>query len=250
MRFRTSILNPVGSKLKKKIFYKNNQLTVSRHNGTKVCLRRKKSKFKTKINFSFSITQNLHGIIQNISLARRHKTFVGVIRYSNGAMSCLPLFCGAFLNQIIYTCSHLYVPKCNYIHKFCAGTTTPMVYVPVLSCFFNILSSSNQNSWFCHSAGTFMILKRINIERGFGIIRLPTNSIYVVHETSYVTLGRNSNTLPSSIWHGKAGKNVNKGFRPVVRGVAKNPVDHPHGGRTKSNSPEKTPWGRIAKFNK
>jgi large subunit ribosomal protein L2 len=35
-----------------------------------------------------------------------------------------------------------------------------------------------------------------------------------------------------------------------VRGVAMNPVDHPHGGRTKTNSPEVTPWGKIAKFNK
>ena len=40
------------------------------------------------------------------------------------------------------------------------------------------------------------------------------------------------------------------GFRPNVRGVAMNPVDNPHGGRTKTNSPELTPWGKIAKKNK
>jgi len=54
-------------------------------------------------------------------------------------------------------------------------------------------------------------------------------------------LGRNSNILPKGILIGKAGINIKKGFRPTVRGVAKNPVDHPHGGRTKTNSPERTP---------
>jgi large subunit ribosomal protein L2 len=69
-------------------------------------------------------------------------------------------------------------------------------------------------------------------------------------ENAYATLGRNCNTIPKGILVGKAGININRGFRPTVRGVAKNPVDHPHGGRTKSNSPERTPWGRVAKFNK
>lgn len=47
---------------------------------------------------------------------------------------------------------------------------------------------------------------------------------------------------------GKAGINRNFGIRPTVRGVAMNPVDHPHGGRTKTNSPELTPWNKIAKL--
>jgi len=54
-------------------------------------------------------------------------------------------------------------------------------------------------------------------------------------------LGRNSNILPKGILVGKAGVNIIRGFRPSVRGVAKNPVDHPHGGRTKTNAPERTP---------
>jgi len=56
--------------------------------------------------------------------------------------------------------------------------------------------------------------------------------------------------LPRGIRIGKAGINMNRGYRPTVRGVAKNPVDHPHGGRTKTNSPERTPWGKTAKYNK
>jgi large subunit ribosomal protein L2 len=56
-----------------------------------------------------------------------------------------------------------------------------------------------------------------------------------------VTLGRASNIFKKKEITGKAGRNVLKGFRPSTRGVAMNPVDHPHGGRTKTNSPELTP---------
>jgi large subunit ribosomal protein L2 len=56
-----------------------------------------------------------------------------------------------------------------------------------------------------------------------------------------VTLGRVSNIFKKKEIVGKAGRNVLKGSRPSTRGVAMNPVDHPHGGRTKTNSPELTP---------
>jgi len=49
---------------------------------------------------------------------------------------------------------------------------------------------------------------------------------------------------------GKAGINFILGKKPKVRGVARNPVDHPHGGRTKTNQPEVSIWGWIAKKNK
>lgn len=47
--------------------------------------------------------------------------------------------------------------------------------------------------------------------------------------------------------YGSAGAKRRRGRRPVVRGEAMNPVDHPHGGRTRGGRPEKTPWGRRAK---
>ena len=46
---------------------------------------------------------------------------------------------------------------------------------------------------------------------------------------------------------GKAGKNRHRSIRPTVRGCAMNPVDHPHGGRTRGGRPTMTPWSRVAK---
>jgi large subunit ribosomal protein L2 len=54
-------------------------------------------------------------------------------------------------------------------------------------------------------------------------------------------LGRNNNLLHKYINIGKAGINIISGKKVTVRGVAKNPVDHPHGGRTKTNCPEISP---------
>ncbi len=95
-RFKSVILNPVGCKIKKKIFYKNHQNSVGRHFGKKVCLRRKKTSYSTKFNLTYGLYQNKCCIISEISLARRHKTFVGLVTYSNGSLSSIPLFNGAF----------------------------------------------------------------------------------------------------------------------------------------------------------
>ena len=63
-------------------------------------------------------------------------------------------------------------------------------------------------------------------------------------------LGKNAQTEKKLCVLGKAGYNYIIGKKPKVRGVARNPVDHPHGGRTKTNQPEVSIWGWIAKKNK
>jgi len=61
-----------------------------------------------------------------------------------------------------------------------------------------------------------------------------------VPESSLVFLGRNANINKKFSVLGKAGLSRKLGFNPIVRGVAMNPVDHPNGGRTKTNSPSKS----------
>lgn len=66
----------------------------------------------------------------------------------------------------------------------------------------------------------------------------------------FVILGRNSNVEKRFNCVGKAGLMYLYGNKSKVRGVARNPVDHPHGGRTKTNQPEVSLWGWVAKRNK
>jgi len=249
-RFKSIILNPVGTKITKKAFYKYNQLLVGRHNGMKVCLRRKKSIYKTKLNLAYTSYNTQPGVISSISISRRYKTFAGLLTYSNGAMNCVPLFSGAYISSVVQVWPYFKSPKIHLFSRFTTGSIVPIAYLPLMTCLFNIMYTRTHSAWFGRAGGTFCILIRINAERGYCTVKIPSAKYKAVNETSFVTLGRNSNMLPKGIWIGKAGININKGFRPSVRGVAKNPVDHPHGGRTKSNSPERTPWGKIAKFNK
>lgn len=92
------------------------------------------------------------------------------------------------------------------------------------------------------AAGTFcqLIQKNINNCR----VRLPSNQIITLSTVCFATLGVVSNVLNNLVVLGKAGRNRLKGFRPRVRGIAMNPVDHPHGGRTNGGRAWTTPWGK------
>lgn len=98
------------------------------------------------------------------------------------------------------------------------------------------------------SAGTGSLL--LGKREGLAILRFPSREIRLVDGRCYVTMGKVGNPESSGIILGKAGRNRLLGRRPKVRGLAKNPVDHPHGGgegRCGVGLPgPKTPWGKPA----
>ena len=75
------------------------------------------------------------------------------------------------------------------------------------------------------------------------LIILPSGLRKFVHISTLVILGRNANVRHNLNVVGYAGIKRRAGIKQVVRGVARNPVDHPNGGRTKTNQPEKSIWG-------
>lgn len=86
----------------------------------------------------------------------------------------------------------------------------------------------------------------------FGLVKLvlPSKKTAYVALSNYVILGKNAQSDSRFAVLGKAGSLLQRKKKPKVRGVARNPVDHPHGGRTKTNQPEVSIWGWIAKKNK
>jgi large subunit ribosomal protein L2 len=70
---------------------------------------------------------------------------------------------------------------------------------------------------------------------------LPSGKIIVLPISSFATIGVVSNTEQNKIVLGKAGVSRLKGRRPITRGIAMNPIDHPHGGRTNGGRPSCTP---------
>jgi large subunit ribosomal protein L2 len=81
-------------------------------------------------------------------------------------------------------------------------------------------------------------------------VRLPSSQIINVSPLCFATLGTVSNIYQRFISVGKAGRNRLRGFRPKVKGIAMNPVDHPHGGRSNGGCCWVTPWGKPFRFRK
>jgi len=112
-------------------------------------------------------------------------------------------------------------------------------------CFIHSLEKRlNFGGTIARSAGTHAtLLKKFKYNKI--LIRLPSKEEILLGEKTITTLGRVSNINHKFIRLTGAGQRRRLGIKPVVRGVARNPVDHPHGGA--GGKPQVTAWSKIAK---
>lgn len=98
------------------------------------------------------------------------------------------------------------------------------------------------------SAGTYAQL--MGREGSYARVKMPSGEVRLIHINCRATIGQTSNSDHINITIGKAGRRRWKGFRPTVRGVAMNPIDHPLGGgegRSSGGRHPCTPWGQPTK---
>lgn len=138
----------------------------------------------------------------------------------------------------------------DLVSPFNLGDSVVLYWLDKKSIFYNVWSFKIHKNIISRAAGTFCTYIDADEEKEFIRVKIPSGLIKLFYSLTFVTLGQNSNKIRKYFVTGKAGDNFKLGFRPKVRGVAMNPVDHPNGGRTKTNSPERTPWSKIAKQNK
>ena len=105
--------------------------------------------------------------------------------------------------------------------------------------------SKNAKIVFAKSAGSFCQI--IEKKKSKVKIKLPSGKLVYISNKEYATLGYISNAINKLTVIGKAGRNRLSGIRPSVRGIAMNPVDHPHGGKSNKGMPQVTPWGLPTK---
>jgi large subunit ribosomal protein L2 len=136
--------------------------------------------------------------------------------------------------------------SCNYNPKnLMLGYRSKLLEIPIGTVISSI-SSNKAKTQFVRSAGTFGIV----IQKDFHnvLIKLPSNKFLKLNVNhSFATLGKNSNSEQKFIKLGKAGSSRLIGKRPITRGVAMNPCDHPHGGRTSGGRHSVSPWGLPTK---
>jgi large subunit ribosomal protein L2 len=125
------------------------------------------------------------------------------------------------------------------------GDRTQIKYVPAGSLINNLSKSTCCGSKFIRAAGTCGQIVQLGLHDAK--VKLPSGYVTTVDTNGFATVGSLSNNQNNLKRLGKAGKNRMLGRRPIVRGIAMNPVDHPHGGRTNGGIPSVTPWGLPTK---
>jgi len=131
------------------------------------------------------------------------------------------------------------------------GNAMPLASIPVGTIVHNVEMKLGKGGQIARSAGTYAQL--VGRDAGYALLRLSSGEQRIVRGEAMATVGAVSNPDNSNQNLGKAGRVRWMGRRPVVRGVAMNPVDHPHGGgegRTSGGRHPVTPWGKPSKGKK
>lgn len=206
----------------------NGRITVRRKGGGSVCNYKKILPVET--NHDSIVLTSLYDLKKASSLSLmfdlKKKTFFNL----SSVKSVLP---GTLV------CSN---PEKNNLFL---GDRSFLKNIPVGSIICNLSIKNASKIQYVKSSGTFGQI--IQMDREFSKIRLPSGSSIRVSINSTATLGRINNDSHKLVCIGNAGRSRRFGNRPKVRGIAMNPVDHPHGGRTNGGRPSVTPWGLPTK---
>ena len=125
------------------------------------------------------------------------------------------------------------------------GNAMELGQMPVGTIVHNVEMKPGKGGQLARSAGTYVQV--VGRDKGMVMVRLNSGEQRYIHANCMATVGAVSNPDNQNQNFGKAGRSRWMGKRPLTRGVAKNPVDHPHGGgegRTSGGRHPVTPWGK------
>lgn len=127
------------------------------------------------------------------------------------------------------------------------GNALPLRNIPLGTIVHNVELKPGKGAQLVRSAGTgAQVMAK---EGSYATLRMPSSEMRMVHMNCYATIGSLGNIDYKNMSIGKAGRTRHMGIKPTVRGVAKNAVDHPHGGgegKSPIGGTPKTPWGKPA----
>lgn len=195
----------------------------------------------------FNYIKEIPYVIESIEYDPNRSGFINLIFYRNGIYSFIVATSGTMLGNF-YMCS---IKLYDFLK---IGNRSFFLNLPIGSLVHNISMGLGDNAKYLRSAGVYGIL--IKKEKGYAYIKLFSSSdakILVSSLYGFGTLGKTSNLVWRGINLGKAGRSRWYGIRPTVRGVAMNPVDHPHGGGEGKKSKKASPtnkWASVLKYSR
>ncbi len=178
--------------------------------------------------------------VERLEYDPNRSAFIALVRYEDGEMSYIlaPQRLAAG-DKIVSSAKNIDVKP---------GNAMPLSAMPVGTIIHNVEMKPEKGGQIARSAGTYAQL--VGRDAGMAILRLNSGEQRLVPGACFATVGAVSNPDHGNINLGKAGRSVWLGRRPHVRGVAMNPVDHPHGGgegRTSGGRHPVSPWGKPTK---
>jgi len=185
------------------------------------------------------IQKDIPGTIVAIEYDPNRNVRLGLVSFRNGAKSYMLLPEGLKVGAVVLS---------SIQAEAKLGNSLPLRNIPVGFILHNIEITPNSGGKIARSAGTSIQLMAKTDD--YATLKMPSGEMRMVPIDCWATVGVLGNADYRNISWGKAGRTRHLGIRPTVRGMAMNPVDHPHGGgegRSKSGSHPTTPWGKGCK---
>ncbi|MCW5696509.1 MAG: 50S ribosomal protein L2 [Bauldia sp.] len=185
---------------------------------------------------------DLVATVERLEYDPNRSAFIALIRYEDGELAYILAPQRLGIGDKVVSGSQVDVKP---------GNAMPLIAMPVGTIVHNVEMKPGKGGQIARSAGTYA--QYVGRDQGYAILKLNSGEQRLVHQNCFATVGAVSNPDHSNVNIGKAGRNRWLGKRPSVRGVAMNPIDHPHGGgegRTSGGRHPVTPWGKPTKGKK
>lgn len=219
------------------------------HKGSTVCYSkgRRKKVSAHLINYGCEWMQNLSCTLMIRPVFG--KTAWVAVRASNlGSLSITPATTLTRMFRFSWFSAIYPMHKLLVNAKFLCDNPTPLRYIKNFALISNVESKFLTGAKFARAAGTSCKLLGHNWLKASTLLTLPSGQKKSFNMECIALLGISFTKSLRKLHSGKAGFWRMQGHKSKVRGVAMNPVDHPHGGRTKSIKNPRTPWGLTAKY--
>ncbi len=184
-------------------------------------------------------TWDVVATVERLEYDPNRSAFIALVKYPDGAQSYIIAPQRLAVGDVVTAGKKVDVKP---------GNAMEIGQMPVGTIVHNVELKPGKGGQMARAAGTFVQV--VGRDKGMVIIRLNSGEQRYVRSECMATVGAVSNPDNSNQNLGKAGRNRWLGIRPLTRGVAKNPVDHPHGGgegRTSGGRHPVTPWGKPTK---
>jgi large subunit ribosomal protein L2 len=209
-----------------------------RGNTGRITSRRKGGGHKTAYRL-IDFKRTKHGmpaVVERLEYDPNRTAFIALIKYQDGTLSYILAPQRLAVGDTVVSGVGVDVKP---------GNAMPIGNVPVGTIVHNVETKPGAGGSLARSAGTYVMVA--GRDGAMVIIKLKSGETRMVPASAMASIGAVSNPDHMNEVVGKAGRTRWKGYRPVSRGIARNPVDHPNGGRTNGGKHWATPWGKPTK---